>query len=249
MIKNIIKGIAMVGRTELGGAFWFLRTLFAISIMFCVIDYGIKIVFKNEKLGEIVHVVLAAVFLVLGYVAHLMKLSNVSVPIVLSVYILYYLGYLLKKYKVMDKLSIGIGAVSSFFVLVICTVFGSNISIADNSFGNPIYFMVCSFAGWLWLYGIADLCVKKNCSCKVLEFVGQNTLPIVIHHFWCFKLIHLIQIWIYDYPIESLAAFPNLNTNGVWWLAYLLVGIGLPLVLQWIWGKIKGSILCFKVNG
>ena len=249
MLKNIIKGIAMMGRTEFGGAFWFLRTLFAISILFCVIDYGIKAFIKSEKLGELLHFLLSIIFLLLGYVAHLMKLSNVSVPVVLSAYILYYLGYMLKKYNLMDKVSVGIASVAGFIALLICNIFGSGISIGDNSYANPIYFLICSFSGWLWLYGIADLCVKKKDSCKVLEFMGQNTLPIVIHHFWCFKLIHLIQIWIYDYPIESLAAFPNLNTNGVWWLAYLLVGIGLPLVLQWIWGKIKGSILCFKVNG
>ncbi len=240
MAKNIIKGVAMLGRTEMGGAFWFLRTLFALSILFCIVDYVLFRVIKSERVRNVFHLLIAVGFGGVGYMAHLLDVKSLSVPIVLSSYLLYYAGYAIKKYGVMSVVPRIAGTVVGFVVLLVCTYVGPAISVGDNSYGNPLYLLLCSFAGWCLLYGIAEL-MDKFSKASVIAYIGQNTLPIVIHHFWCFKVVHLLQIVLYGYPMKYLSSFPYLNCEKGWWLLYLLVGVAMPILLQMAWLKIKNT--------
>ena len=235
MAKNIVKGIAMVGRTELGGAFWFLRTLFALTILFCIADYILNCLFKKEIVKDVIHLVISVGFLGCGYITHLMGIKAISVSVVLSSYILYFGGYMIKKYKLMSCIPKAVGIIAGVVVLLLC-YFGPGISIGDNSYGNPLYLLICSAAGWVLVYEIARIWEEIG-GTRIIAYIGQKTMAIVIHHFWCFKLVHCIQIAVYGYPIKSLAAFPNLKCDHGWWLAYLTAGVLLPILLNFVWEK------------
>lgn len=75
--------------------------------------------------------------------------------------------------------------------------------------------------------------MDKNCfkSRKLLIFVGNNTLNILIWHFLCFKLVSFLIIHLYNLPIGSLAEFPVLKdyASQGWWLVYTLLGVTMPL--------------------
>ena len=49
IIQNIIKGVLFGGGSELGGAFWFLKILFMISVCYCFVDFLAKY-FINKAL-------------------------------------------------------------------------------------------------------------------------------------------------------------------------------------------------------
>ena len=58
-------------------------------------------------------------------------------------------------------------------------------------------------------------------------------MVILAMHLLTFKLISLAKIAYYSWPIERLAEFPAIEqNNNVWWLAYTLVGVGIPLILS-----------------
>lgn len=235
MAKNIIKGLFMVGRTELGGAFWFLRTLFGLSILFAVIDYLLYKLFTNDKYADVSHCIISVLFMCGGYAAYLLDVKSLTIPVILSVYVLYFIGYILKKYNIMTRIKIQIALPASLVVLLVCDQL-VEISLGSNQYGNPIFLLICSLAGWLLIYCLSDILNHFRIK-NILSFCGKNSLVIVIHHFWCFKLIHILQILLYNYPKKYLAAFPYLNANFLWWMAYTAVGITVPLLLSYLYRK------------
>lgn len=67
----------------------------------------------------------------------------------------------------------------------------------------------------------------------LLLFIGNNTLSILTFHFLAFKLVSLLIIVIYNLPIKRLGELPvimEFATQG-WWIAYTVVGVGLPLAI------------------
>ena len=250
-VREIVKALFMVGRTELGGAFWFLTTLFGITLLCTVIDFVLSKLIVNEKRKDIVHGVISATFCLLGWSCNFLDISHLTIPVIFSCYILYFSGYMIKKY--MSGKSIRpLWAISALAVLVVMYMLGVRYNIGLNHYVNPVCMLLTSFSGWILLSWIAEVIEKRKIS-SLIKIIGQNTLPIVIHHLtdhflflqfsknypprlntnhlWCFKLVHLIQIWIYKYPRRYLAAFPYLNGDGLWWICYTIVGVGLPVLL------------------
>lgn len=239
--KNIIKGIFMCGRTEMGGAFWFLRTLFGVVVLFGFIDYVLNKIISREKIADVVHLFIALICLVLGYLADVFQVQSLVIPIIFSSYILYYMGYIINKYELMNYLNKWGCVLVGILILVICNKKVA-ISLGSNSYGNPAYLIVCSIAGWMLIYGLASVLEKFKCR-RLWIVLGMNTLPIVIHHFWCFKLVHFVQIALYGYPKKYLAAFPYLNASGAWWVVYTIVGVAVPVIISLVYKKGKEKIL------
>ena len=228
-VREIVKAFFMVGRTELGGAFWFLTTLFGITMLCIVIDFVLSKLIVNEKRKDIVHGVISVVLCLLGWSCNFLNISHLTIPVIFSCYILYFSGYMIKKY--MSGKSIHpLWAISAFAVLVVMYILGVRYNIGLNHYVNPVCMLLTSFSGWILLSWIAEVIENRKIS-SLIKIIGQNTLPIVIHHFWCFKLVHLAQIWIYKYPRRYLAAFPYLNGDGLWWICYTIIGVGLPVLL------------------
>lgn len=240
MLKNILKGVFMIGRTEMGGAFWFLQTLFTVSILFYIIDFILVKLIKKDLVRSIIHTVISLLFLAAGYLASLMDVQKISIPVALSCYILYLLGNYIKKYNVMKHIKSWVAVLCGIIGLIICYQ-GPGISLGNNSYWNPAYLLICSILGWLLLYGISDFIVKLK-HIGILEYIGKNTLSIVIHHFWSLKLVHLIQICLYDYPIVYLSAFPYLNNQKGWWILYCLIGVAVPVLLHWVFEELMKRV-------
>jgi fucose 4-O-acetylase-like acetyltransferase len=115
---------------------------------------------------------------------------------------------------------------------------------ADNAF----HFMLAPICGFLLLYQIsfiiAERCVQLA---AIIECLGQNTLCIMMLHFLAFKLVSLVYVIVYGLPSYQIAAFPTLNANYFWGIAYLTVGLFLPLLASLAWKNIaqiiRGDIL------
>lgn len=82
--------------------------------------------------------------------------------------------------------------------------------------------------------------IKKGYFKSFFIFVGNHTLEILTWHVLCFKIVSLLAIWVEGKPIEMLSQFPILSEQiyHIWWLLYLIVGVGLPLFGVWIREKI-----------
>lgn len=58
-------------------------------------------------------------------------------------------------------------------------------------------------------------------------------------HFVCFKVITYLQVKLYSYPSYALAAFPCLNNTDAWCYAYVIAGVVLPILVNYIFIQLK----------
>lgn len=77
-----------------------------------------------------------------------------------------------------------------------------------------------------------------------LIFVGNNTLQILTWHFLSFKIVSLVIISAYTLPKEQLAEYPVIEAYSKigWWVLYLAVGVGIPVVVCKIKEKVTNSL-------
>ena len=88
----------------------------------------------------------------------------------------------------------------------------------------------------------------KRESSKLI-YIGEHTMIILALHFLCFKLVSLLKIYCYNYPIEDLSCFPVItDNNSFMWILYSIAGIAIPLLIEHIYIKIKSKIYEYTCN-
>ncbi len=242
LVQKIVKACLFRGGTQIGGALWFLATLFEISILYCIIDFVIKRICKSKK-TRLIQLFISVVFVCIGYACYLTGRSLFGIDKVFSCYILYSSGNGLKKLvpyckKYINDMSHVVFLIISFFVLFILNKFGT-ISIVNNSYENPVFLLCASYAGWIFCYEAAYLVQKCNILKKCAMCIGQNTLIVVALHFLCFKLVNFIGAVIKRDPFYLIAAFPILYRGDAWWIGYSCAGLMIPIGCSLLWKKLK----------
>lgn len=240
---KILQGFYFSTRTEMGGTFWFFKTLFGVSVLYAVIDFITKQFIRKERTREIIHSIAGGIFLAVGYICKLKNIMFFSIPIILSIYLLFHIGVMIRKKQVMERIpKKGIISVASFVLLLICQRTGK-ISININEYSNPVFLIIASLAGWNLVYVLSEKIEPLKLG-QWLNEVGKHSLIIMILHFLSFKLVTLIQLAIYNEPIDYLAAFPYLHSESGWWLVYTVAGVMIPLVVYY--GYLKLAIVIKK---
>lgn len=242
IIIEIIKSFCFFGGTELGGAFWFLRVLFIVSVLYCIIECIIKKILKRKKYIMYGQLVISILSLNLGYFLYLCNIELHGLSMTFSIYSLFYIGFLLKKLEIIRNINPCISIAITFIILSICNNFGS-IALSKNSYENPIFFLCVSISGYILLYSCTQLLVDYKIMVNIVSYIGRNSLCIILLHFLSFKIINLIGIIYYDQPYYLIAAFPVLYKGYFWWVAYTLCGIGVPLLLQIGYKKVLQKIV------
>lgn len=129
---------------------------------------------------------------------------------------------------------------AALLVLAFCNQIGS-IALDENRYENPVFLLVVSICGWVLLYEVAQELKKRKLLVDAIVCCGQNSMAIVVLHFLCFKIISFVGVVVYNRPREKIAAFPVLYDHGIWWIAYMLVGIIVPMLLSMMWKNLKGK--------
>lgn len=233
---GLIKCLLFSGGENLSGAMWFLRTMFFSTIIFALIQY----ITKHVKHRDIIRLIIYTTLLVVGYYGS--NLSFGKYLNIFSVLILIYIGKLLKEKKIATELDVKKSLLClflGFFTVTISILLSdTNISLMSNRIINPLYFICCSLGGFLFALGFANL-LKRTFLSKGLEYIGKNTLSIVMWHFLAMKIVTLIQIVFYKESITLLSYHPYLHTGYIWCILYTIVGISIPLLLHEIYLKLK----------
>lgn len=247
MAVNIIKAVFFSGRTRFGNTFWFLKTLFILNVLFIIVDYilGSLKIYLDKKghsdsglIVELIHLIFALLLLIIGSVCSEYGVTLFGLAVVFSCYILFFLGHIFNKYAFLDKINdfllVCIGLVGLCIAYYFSKKLWLDIELSDNSYSDMVHLLFSSLMGYFFVYGISGVIIKSKAGylVRLFEYLGKNTMCIVLNHLWCFKAVHLIQIIIYGYPFNYLAAFPSLDTNEFWWIAYVIVGVGLPILLS-----------------
>lgn len=103
------------------------------------------------------------------------------------------------------------------------------------NFTDPLLLAVGSVAAFSLLYNLSGLLQRIPKLNKTLEFIGENTLYVLLFHLLAFKLVSMVKVGAYHLPWEMIGSHPTVVTEeGTWfWTLYFIVGLALPLGIVW----------------
>lgn len=231
--RQVFLSLLFLGDSQLGGAMWFFRVLFSVSILYCILDMTINRITANENVKMMVQIIISAVFLLIGWGWSIWGMPLYIVGQTFSCYWLYHFGRLLQK-KQLRELSLrwrAVIGIVSWGVLYACYGHGRVVPVL-NEYKDPLFFLIVSVAGWEFLWSVSCFLCRMEKIRDVFALIGENTGAIVILHFLCFKMINAIQVRVYSEPSYMAASFPVLHNDSFWWIVYFVVGIAIPIVLN-----------------
>ncbi len=234
MVNELAHVLVFRGGTQLGDATWFLATMF--ESLFCYSLVALLLYKKSERVRASVNLIISVLLLCASYVLGIKGITLYRYQLIGYVYILFFIGQYGK--KALQRLK-PIWIFICFVILLVLNQFGS-IEISKSIMTNPMYYVVCSIAGFVMIYGVS----KYITDIRGLSVIGQHTLAIMILHFAAFKVITLIEIAYYGLPLYVLAAFPTYQGNTIWGIGYCIVGVIIPVMLAIFWGRFKNAYRC-----
>lgn len=233
---NIIKILLFRGNTEMLGATWFLPILFFISIIYATIEFLIRNC--KEKTKEYIQIALSIILLCIGQLLIKKNINFFGIQI-LTCYIFFDLGRKYNKYKIQSNNIINfLKFITSFVILIILNKYGS-VELAENEYTNIAYYLIVSILGWYFIYELSYFISKNKIMTKTLQYIGKNTMPILILHFIAFKLINILGVLILNQDKTLIAKFPIAFKNNYSWIIYTISGIILPLFVNKLSNYIK----------
>ena len=106
----------------------------------------------------------------------------------------------------------------------------------SRTFGPWHYQVITSLAGAAGVIGLSVWLSRLVVAKRLLQYVGQNSLWILVGHFLAFKWLHLLMYWLGYLPLTAVQQLVPAAGNGYWPVA-TLVGIVLPLMAAWLWQR------------
>lgn len=246
-----IKSIFLLSYGEpMLGTFWFLKTLLYVNILFL----SVSLIVSKLKNKEIVRFLIIIVFYVLGSIIDKYNINFINViklnhggnairlllPFVDSKTLIllfsYYVGFIYKKneHKII------------FNKYIFICVFGALIILAEfvhisNSYIHYIFVIISAMLGIYFNLYFGKVLINRN-YLKPLVYIGKSSLFIMIFHFLAFKVVNLLQVLFYNYPMNKISDFPTISGDYGWWILYVFAGVFLPTLVKYYWDKIKNII-------
>lgn len=249
--QRIIKG--MYGHEQLLGGYWFMNALFFGSIIAFSFLYLIHKLRRNatESKAFIFSqcLILSALLLLVLY---LMSAFQYTIPFfnfrsqAFLAALFFIIGYTFSRASIR---TFTIAKSCLAFIIVIACSFYCKMEAGYDYFDLRVLVPYCfaaitgSWCTFSFPWEKLPLIIRN-----ILSYIGNNTFSILTFHFICFKLITWLIISIFGLSTERLAEFPVCEEYAIrgWWIVYLLIGIILPLGIQysfdWLQRLIKTNI-------
>lgn len=224
------------------GVFWFLRVLLVGCVATAVGSFLIcKVTHVSENQGIIINTLLFC--LMAGCIA----LFDIRIPGMASYGYRECMGvafvgggYIINKYNIAK-----IPIVVPIILFVLLAIIHPTEMYQDSDFFDWIVVIITGASGFIITYRLSLLLnnSKVKWLSDVLIYIGNHTFIIFSLHFLSFKLVSLIKIYIYGYDINRLISHPVITDNNEYfWMAYLVVGVVLPLLVSFMYNKLGKTL-------
>ena len=221
------------------GATWFLGSLFFVSVSYKILD----IYLRNWKYR---YLFIFGSFAALSIVGFEIKFPLMfSRTLILGLF--YGFGHMIRKmpeeWKGFDKPLIAL--LSLLIFIAIGRYNSANMGANEYKYYFSFVFgALCASYGVISGARVIDQVAELHISKKVLCFLGQNSIDIVIWQFVAFRLVILVQLYLDGLPLNSiLDYYPVYSVKNGWWILYTLIGLGVPVLwgyfLRWIISSIR----------
>ena len=160
------------------GVMWFVPFLFVIKIIF----WGVN---KIAKDNEILKFLLSILIMIFGYYLGVLGYwLPFSLDIAMFSIIFMYVGYVLKKYNLLEKI---LQDYKILFIILIIWVIGikySSIELAIRLYPKAVLSVITAICGTIIVFKISNLIdLKLKKLSKILQWYGRNSMIILgIHH-------------------------------------------------------------------
>jgi len=230
-LKNIFFILTFHNTEQLLKPFWFLIVLFVMNILFAMISYVAQT--YTKKYSEWTRAFLIGICFIIGMIlSHFKIVLSLNTNITLVAILIYYFGYLYKRYE--SRIRFNMSFILLAFAFLVVNSFFVKIEMSSNEYSNPLLFVINSLVGIYFMFGISRyLSLKKGKVLNSLLYIGLNTIPILALQLLCFKLINFLQVILYHKPLYMTAQFLLLDGSHGWWILYTIVGVIGPLVIMY----------------
>lgn len=226
---------------------WFMISLYFIQLIYFFINKLMNKLKIRERISTtLITIVFASIILSLyqrGILQNEYWKLLIRVAFLLPFYLL---GVLYKTYERYDKLN-------SYYVFTITIIEQAillqkfnRIDYNLNTFflgKNYIIYLIASINGIVFWLRISDIIARHFENNKVIEYIGKNTLPIMMHHLFCEFLLNFCVL-ILNKKIHILNNFSQVDfQNNIWYkydnssngainLIYAIIGITIPILIE-----------------
>lgn len=220
LLKNILYGNGNSANLKQNSSLWFLPSLFTIEVFY----YAIIKFSKNNKKREILF---GIILLICGYISA--NYNKVILPwginTMINIGIFFYIGYILSERKILDKFNVYWQTIISLVIGVFCCFYGNakHISYIDFYYGNYIYMILSGTFLSIFTISLSKI-INEN---KILEYVGKNTMGILIFH-KLFVLIFQTKLG----ALSQLLMSSNLLVETILAIIISIIAISLSLVVN-----------------
>lgn len=245
MHRLVLIFTSMSGYDEfMAGAFWFFRGLLVASILFLVLFKLLdsKLRLSPQKTALIICIgALAFTALRIGFSFKLRYIPNGGMREVWGLFF-FAIGFLYRRYELRIKEH---WALFCTYFLLLCAAAWLHLSGMNNN-GKMLDVLtlpatgIIGFLATRYVAGIIDR--KGNAIRNTLIFIGENTLYVFVFHIISFKLVSLVKIWWYDLDFAQIGCHMVIHENNhsdLFWLAYTIVGVAVPLLCLHAWRRTK----------
>lgn len=241
--------LSTAGGTQLGGATWFLRSLFFSSILYEILNYAFAKLNVNKLLF---HWIFGFVFLIVSYYFSRIEIlifeKNIFLWVnqVLSPYILFCIGKAL--FDLLSKTKRNwiylLTVVAGLIVLAVMNHVDVNFNIAFGKIVQINWFLLSSVAGFAFLFALSFF-VEKCRSSGFLVLTGKYTIYVLCLHLLFYKFVTLFFVKLHSLPDIYIAACPTIlslcrgNERLIYGGSYILSGLLFSLLVGLSVRKIK----------
>lgn len=213
------------------GACWFIIVLFGVAILN-------KIIWTFSAQNRMVYVLISIVLYLVGYEfverEIRTRIGIFPVDLILIAQLYYVFGYIVKENadKINDILSNVwknlISLIVNGYLLYWFPNLGNvTVDYPAHAFNSPCLDMVVAVNGILFTYNLAVIISKsKNIINKCLQYIGKNTMGILVFHFVAFKLLLVFFNLMGMTPKTQVKeVVPSAELSNNWWLLFVVISI------------------------
>lgn len=229
MLLNVLYGNGNMEALKQNSSLWFLPALFSMEIIYYFVIKIIGLFKRNGATKFILFIPIIAVAFLAAYCLKIQLPWGINTALVMGIF--FYFGWILKSIDYADKkiFTNPLFMVSMFAFGAASILANSLVMCIDYVYGNLV---LCILSGITMALGVFAISVKVK-SCAWLEYIGRNTMGILIFH----KLI-IVLFQTKMGRISDLLMSSNIVTEILISLLAVAISIALSLIVNLLLKKI-----------
>lgn len=134
----------------------------------------------------------------------------------------------------------------SFLLLMLTSKF-IRIDVLSATFSYPLVFPLMTVIGIIFTYNLSRVIMKVLPKLsEVLQYLGKNSLYILLLHVLGFKFVSVLLVWLYGLNADTSKNLYDMvvrdYVGDYWWIVYALVGVMFSIGVMTIISMIKVKI-------